>query len=287
MLDYGSIARAVVEEGITQVVHNSSLLSAVGEKKPLKALQVNLIGFQNMLEIARMYDLRIFAPSTIATFGPSSELVDTPDLTIMRPTTIYGITKLHLELLGEYYKNKFGIDFRTVRFPGIISSQAQPGGGTTDWAVSIFYDALRKGRYECFLKEDTRLPMMHMSDCVRATIGLLEADARLLKQRTYNVTALSFSPKDLASEIAKHIPDFEMSYAPDYRQDIADSWPRSLDDSNARQDWAWEHQMGIEDIVSSMLFDLGKKTFAETDQMRTGTSKAEKLVTPKVYMARN
>ena len=200
-------------------------------------MKLNTRGIENILELARHNKLKVFAPSTIAVFGDSSPKDQTPDTTIMRPSTIYGVTKVYLELLGEYYVRKYGVDFRSVRYPGIISNVGMPGGGTTDYACAIYHEAITHGKYTCFLKEDSAMPMMYMPDCLDAVIDLMEAPEEKLTQRTYNVTGFSFTPKEVHEAIAKHIPGFETKYEPDYRQAIADSWPRSLDDSIARKDW--------------------------------------------------
>ncbi|KAI9920413.1 hypothetical protein PsorP6_016026 [Peronosclerospora sorghi] len=257
--DRDSMARIVVEQGVDTIVHMASLLSAVGEANPGLALSINTRGIQNVLELAKQYQLRVFAPSTIAVFGPSTPKDETPDTTIMRPTTMYGLTKVHVELLGEYYFNKFGVDFRSLRYPGVISSEALPGGGTTDYAVEIFYEALKHGKYTCFLEPDAMLPMMHMPDCLKATLGLLTAPIDCLSQRTYNITAISFTPEQIGASIKKVIPTFECSYKPDFRQQIAETWPRSLDDSLARRDWKWQHDYDLDSIVEDMLVKLDAK----------------------------
>jgi len=258
-MDADAISKVVVEYNINWLVHNSSILSAAGEKNPLMALDINVKGLQNCLEVARKYDLRIFVPSSIAAFGPTTPKDKTPDLTIMRPSTVYGITKVHTELLGEYYYTKYGVDFRSLRYPGILSSETLPGGGTTDYAVEIFYEALKKGSYTCFLGPDSELPMMHMPDCLKATQMLLEAPQHQLTQRTYNVSGISFTPAQLAQNIKKYLPNFTITYAPDFRQKIADSWPRSLDDSKARKDWNWQPDYDADGITRDMLIKLRAK----------------------------
>ncbi|MFW9961357.1 MAG: NAD-dependent epimerase/dehydratase family protein, partial [Candidatus Thorarchaeota archaeon] len=184
---------------------------------------------------------------------------NTPNDVIMRPTSAYGVTKVFIELWGEYYNKRYGVDFRSLRYPGIISSEALPGGGTTDYAVEIFYEALKNKRYTSFLDRGTYLPMMHMYDCIKCTIDLMEADANRLKHRSFNITAMSFAPEELAAEIKKHIPEFEIDYAPDYRQAIADSWPASLDDSAAREEWGWEPEYDLAAMTKDMLDKLSKK----------------------------
>ncbi|GLE05087.1 hypothetical protein PINS_up014071 [Pythium insidiosum] len=257
--DRDSLARIVLEYGVDTIVHLASLLSALGEKNPQLALKVNSRGIENVLEIAAQNKLRVFSPSTIAVFGPSTPRVMTPDETIMRPTTIYGITKVHLELLGEYYHEKFGVDFRSLRYPGIISSEAWPGGGTTDYAVEIFYEALKHGKYECFLEKDACLPMMYMPDCLKASLALMQAPDAALKQRVYNVTAVSFTPEQIAASIKKHLPHFEITYKPDFRQQIAKTWPESIDDSRAREDWQWQPDYDLDAMVEDMLVKLDAK----------------------------
>eukprot|EP01137_Pigoraptor_chileana_P020934 Opistho-2@83972 len=259
VLSYYQLESIVVNERIDWVVHFSALLSAIGEQNPQKALAVNVTGFQNVLELAKVHNLRLFCPSTIGAFGPTTPRENTPDLTIMRPTTIYGITKVHMELLGEYYHARYGVDFRSLRYPGVISADTEPGGGTTDYAVDIYHWALKKGNYSCFLSENTRLPMMYMPDCLKATVMMLEADPAVLKQRTYNVSAMSFTPAEIASSIRAHIPGLKMEYKPDFRQKIADSWPMSLDDSCARNDWGWGSEYDLNAMTADMIVRLRKR----------------------------
>ena len=249
------LERVVREHEIDTIFHLAAILSATGERKPQLAWRVNILGLHNVLEVAREQDLvRVFHPSSIAVFGPETPKDFTPQETVLRPKTVYGITKVTGELLGDYYFNKYGVDVRGVRFPGVISNVAPPGGGTTDYAVEIFYEAIKSGRYTCFVEERTVLPMIYMPDCLKATLDLMDADLSRLKHHTdFNVAGVSFSAGELASEIRKHIPDFEVSYAPDYRQEIADTWPRSVDDSSAREEWGWEPQYGLESMTSDML----------------------------------
>ncbi|KAG0351642.1 hypothetical protein BG005_008862 [Podila minutissima] len=266
VMNYSMLERIVVDWRIDWVVHYSALLSAVAEKNPTLALSVNINGFQNMLELAKVHRLRLYSPSTIGAFGPSTPKDNTPDLTIMRPNTIYGITKLHNELMGEYYREKFGVDFRSARYPGILSADTAPGGGTTDYAVDIFHHAIRHGHYDCFLSKDTRLPMMYLSDCIKGTVEHLTYPTPL-PQTVYNLAAVSFTPEELANEIKKHLPNFTISYPdparPDFRQAIADSWPGSLDDSKARKDFGWKEEYGLENMVKLMLDKIQAQVNAE------------------------
>mmetsp|Transcript_721 Transcript_721/g.889 ORF Transcript_721/g.889 Transcript_721/m.889 type:complete len:409 (+) Transcript_721:396-1622(+) len=259
VLQKDTLTRIVLENGIDCIVHNASLLSAIGEKNPQLAMRINTNGFENVLDVAQQNNLRVFAPSTIAVFGPDTPRHNTPDLTVMRPTTIYGITKVYLELLGTYYHDKYGLDFRSLRYPGVISSKTLPGGGTTDYAVEIYYEALRRGKYTSFLTKDTALPMMYMDDCVKATMMLLEAPNECLSTRVYNITSMSFSPEELAASIKKFLPDFEIDYAPDFRQDIANTWPASINDDLARKDWNWKADYDIDRMTEDMLHKLTKK----------------------------
>ncbi len=257
----GAIGAVVDRYEINTIYHLAAILSATGEKRPQLAWDVNVNGVYKILEIARERKVsRVFYPSSIAAFGPETPRDHTPQETILRPTTMYGVTKVTGELVGNYYVHRFGLDVRGVRYPGIISSEAMPGGGTTDYAVEIFYEAIKHQQYTCFLREDTVLPMMYMPDCIRATIELMEADASRLKHHTdFNLAAMSFSPADLVAEIQKHIPDFTCEYAPDYRQEIADSWPRSIDDSAAREEWGWQPKYDLPAMVTDMLEKMRQK----------------------------
>ncbi|VDP11030.1 unnamed protein product [Heligmosomoides polygyrus] len=252
ILSQPSIERLVVEERIDTIVHFSALLSAVGEQNVNLALQINCRGVENVLEVARKHHLKVFIPSTIGAFGPTTPRDNVPDLTIQTPTTIYGVSKVYAERLGEYYSHKFGVDFRCLRFPGIISA-TKPGGGTTDYAIQIFYDALEKGRHTCYLRPDTMLPMMYDTDCMASVIQFLAASPESLSHRTYNVTGFSFTPEEIANAIKKVMPHFEINYKIcGVRQAIADSWPRSLDDSGAKRDWGWRAEYGLEETVEVM-----------------------------------
>jgi len=247
--------------GIDAIVHLAALLSATGEQKPQLAWHVNVTGFYNVLEVAREKKLtRIFHPSSIACFGPETPRDKTPQDTIQRPRTIYGITKVTGELLGNYYFEKFSVDVRGARFPGIISNVAPPGGGTTDYAVEIFYEAIKHKEYTCFLEKDTVLPMMYMPDCIKGVIQLMNADVSKLKHHCdFNMAAISFSPSEVAAEIRRHIPEFKITYKPDYRQAIADSWPKSIDDTAARKEWGWKHDYDLPAMVEDMLRVLGAR----------------------------
>jgi nucleoside-diphosphate-sugar epimerase len=243
---------------VDTVYHLAALLSATGEKNPQKAWDVNMNGLYNVLETARERGLvRVFSPSSIAVFGPATPRENTPQDTILDPTTMYGVTKVAGELLCDYYVRKYKLDVRGCRYPGIISHQTLPGGGTTDYAVAIFYEAVQHGRYACFLREDTRLPMMYMPDCLKCTLDLMEADfGRLKHHSNFNVTAMSFSAGQLAAEIRRHIPSFECRYEPDFRQAIADSWPASIDDSAARAEWGWKPNYDLAAMTVDMLAAL-------------------------------
>jgi len=253
---------AVVEKyKIDTVYHMAALLSAIGEKNPQLCWDVNMNGLYNILEIARKRELtRVFCPSSLAVFGAKTPHDNTPQETFLCPETMYGVTKVAGELLCDYYYKHFSVDVRGVRYPGIISSVTAPGGGTTDYAVAIFYEAIKQKRYTCFVKEDTVLPMMYMPDCIRATLELMEADlSKLTYHSNFNLAAMSFSAGELAAEIKKHIPEFTCEYKPDSRQEIADSWPRSLDDSAARKEWGWKPKYDLASMAKDMLEKLSKK----------------------------
>lgn len=258
ILDYKNLREIVVNNRITWLVHYSALLSAVGEANVSLARAVNITGLHNILDIAAEHGLRLFVPSTIGAFGPTSPRNPTPDLCVQRPRTIYGVSKVHAELMGEYYYHRYGLDFRCLRYPGIISADSQPGGGTTDYAVQIFHDAVKTGKFECNLKPDTRLPMMYIDDCLRATLEVMEAPVESLSMRTYNINAMSFTPEELANEVQKQLPDLQVTYEIDsVRQAIADSWPMNFDDSNARNDWGWKHDYDLPELVQTMLNFIG------------------------------
>jgi len=256
--DYNSIARVCMEYQVDWIFHLAALLSAVGEKDPKLAIRINNTGMENVLEVARLNDVRVYIPSSIAAFGFGTPQELTPQLTVQRPRTIYGITKVYSELLGEYYHDRYGVDFRSLRYPGIISSKALPGGGTTDYAVEIYHEAIKQQRYKCFLAEDTRLPMMYMPDCIKSTMMLMEADAEKLKSRVYNVTGCSFTPSEQAASICKKMPEFTIDYVPDFRQDIAATWPQTIDDSEARADWGWKEDYGLDEMTHDMMVQLRK-----------------------------
>lgn len=244
---------------ITQVYQLAALLSATGEKAPLKAWTLNMDGLLNILELARVRGeagkpLKVFWPSSIAAFGPNTQAVDTPQYTVMDPNTIYGISKLAGERLCEYYFQKYNVDVRSIRYPGIISYKSPPGGGTTDYAIAIFHSALKGETYSCFLEAQQSLPMIYMPDAIRATISLMEAPAENIKIRSsYNVGGMSFNPQELTAEITKSVPNFQVHYAPDSRQAIAASWPQSLNDDAARADWGWKAEIDLASLVTDML----------------------------------
>lgn len=248
----------VIRQNVTQIYLLAAILSATGEKNPALAWHLNMQGLLNVLDIAREEKLsKVYWPSSIAVFGPTSPKQNCPQQTIIEPTTVYGISKYAGEFWCNYYFNKFGVDVRSLRYPGLISYKSAPGGGTTDYAIEIFHEALAQQHYNCFLEKDTYLPMMYMPDAIRATIELMEAPVEKIKTRTsYNVGAISFSPEEIAGAIQQHIPDFTIDYAPDYRQAIANSWPQSIDDSVARHDWGWHPQFDLQTMTKDMLDNL-------------------------------
>ena len=250
-----SVDKVVEEYDIDTIYNMAAILSAVGEERPLLCWNVNINGLYNIMEIARDLEMiRVFVPSSIAVFGPEAPRDNTPQETVLKPKTMYGLTKVAGELLGDYYFKRFNLDVRGIRYPGIISSETLPGGGTTDYAVEIFYEAINNKKYTCFVKEDTVLPMMYMPDCIKGTIDLMEADISRIKHHCdFNLTAMSFSVGELVDEIKKHIPEFTCDYKPDFRQAIADSWPRSIDDSNAREEWGWKPEYVLPTMTKDML----------------------------------
>jgi nucleoside-diphosphate-sugar epimerase len=259
--DFNAVIEIVKKYNIKVIYHLAAILSAVAEAKPQFAWDVNINGLYNILEVAREYKCAVFTPSSIGAFGPDTPRDETPQDTIQRPNTIYGITKVAGELLCDYYYKRFGVDTRGVRYPGIISYETLPGGGTTDYAVEIFYEALKHKKYSCFLREGTYLDMMYMPDAIKAAIDLMEVDSSKLKHRNaFNVTSMSFAPENIYKEIKKHIPEFEMDYDIDpVRQAIADSWPNSMDDSAAREEWGWNPDYNLETMTSDMIEKLSKK----------------------------
>ncbi|MGD0476883.1 MAG: NAD-dependent epimerase/dehydratase family protein [Nitrososphaerales archaeon] len=263
--DASALTKVVKEYRVDTIYHLAALLSATGENKPQLAWQVNMDGLRNVLEVARTNGLsRVFWPSSIAVFGPDAPRINAPQNAPLNPTTMYGVTKVAGELLCNYYFLKYALDVRSLRYPGLISSKAPPGGGTTDYAVEIFYSALTKGNYSCFLREDTVLPMMYMPDALRATVDLMQADGKKVPRHLgYNLAAISSSAGEIASEIRKHIPGFRVTYSPDYRQKIADSWPMSISDAEARRDWGWSHEYDLARMTLDMLSKLGPRLKSE------------------------
>lgn len=256
--DFDHIQKIVEQYKITEVYLMAAMLSAVAEKAPMKAWDLNMNSLFHVLNLAKEGRIqKVFWPSSIAIFGSSTPKTNTPQLTITEPNTVYGISKLTGERWCEYYFNRYGVDVRSIRYPGLISYKTPPGGGTTDYAVEIYHEALKENKYTCFLKEDTELPMMFMDDAIRATIDLMEADKEKIKIRSsYNLAGLSFTPKEIAQNIQRYLPEFEIDYDPDFRQAIADSWPDSIDDSSARKDWGWESQVSLDRMTQIMLKNL-------------------------------
>lgn len=260
-LDFNQIQELVEKYNITDVYLMAALLSATAEKNPAFAWDLNMNSLFHVLNLAKEGKIqKIFWPSSIAVFGPTTPKENTPQFTIMEPSTVYGISKQSGERWCEYYHNIYGVDVRSIRYPGLISWTTPPGGGTTDYAVDIYYKALENASYECFLSENTGLPMMYMDDAIRATIQIMQAPKESIKIRSsYNLSAISFTPKEIAAEIKKHIPDFTITYKPDFRQKIADSWPSSIDDSRAREDWGWQHEFNMDKMTRVMLENLKEK----------------------------
>jgi nucleoside-diphosphate-sugar epimerase len=261
-----TIENVVNRYDVDTIYHLAAILSVVGEKNPQLAWNVNMIGLYNVLEIAREHEMaQVFWPSSIAVFGPETPRAKAPQETILIPRTMYGATKVAGELICNYYFNKFSLDVRSVRYPGIISSETFPGGGVTDYVVAMFYEAIRNKRYACFVREDTVLPMMYMPDCIQAAIKLMEADPFKIKHHVgYNVSAMSFSAGELAAEIKRHIPEFRCEYKPDFRQKIADSWPMSTDDHVAREEWRWKPTYDLAAMTKNLIKNL-KNRFANND----------------------
>lgn len=260
VLNADQIIQAIKKHQVTQIYHLAALLSAVGEKNPSLAWNINMNGLMHVLDISVDLGIKqVFWPSSIAAFGPNTPRVNTPQYCVMDPNTMYGITKLAGERLCEYYFLKKGLDIRSLRYPGIISYSSPPGGGTTDYAIHIFHEALKHQKYTCFLSENTELPMIYMPDAIRATLELMQAPKEAIQIRSsYNLAGFSFTPKQIAQEIQKHIPNFQISYAPDFRQAIADSWPQSIDDSAARKDWNWNPNFQLPEMVRDMLDNIQK-----------------------------
>jgi len=248
----------VIRQNVTQIYLLAAILSATGEKNPGLAWNLNMQGLLNVLDIAREEKLhKVYWPSSIAVFGPTSPKINCPQQTIIEPITVYGISKYAGEFWCNYFNQRFGVDVRSLRYPGLISYKSAPGGGTTDYAIEIFQQALEEKKYQCFLNENTYLPMMYMPDAIRATIELMEAPAEKISVRTsYNISAMSFSPKEIAASIKQHIPQFNISYQPDYRQAIADSWPQSIDDTVAQHDWHWKPEYDLDKMTADMLSNL-------------------------------
>jgi len=263
--DKEGILAIVKKHQVSQIYLLAAMLSATGEKYPSKAWDLNMTSLLAVLDLAKEKHIKqVFWPSSIAVFGSTTPKHNTPQRTITEPSTVYGISKISGEYWCEYYHQKYGVDVRSIRYPGIISWKTKPGGGTTDYAVDIFFKAIEEGTYECFLNENTRLPMMYMNDAVHATISIMQADSKDIKVRTsYNLSAIDFTPEEIANEIKNRIPDFKITYQPDFRQEIADSWPQSINDSEARSDWGWSHKYDLssmtEDIIKNLKAQKNKK----------------------------
>lgn len=257
VLDLEQLGRLIRKYKVRHIYHLAAILSAKGEKNPKWAWEINMAGLFNILEAAREFGLKVFFPSSIAVFGGMTPRVNTPQYAVLQPETVYGISKVAGESWCQYFHQKYGVDVRSLRYPGIISYQSMPGGGTTDYAVEIFHNAVKGEPYTCFLEADTRLPMMYMPDAIRATLELMDAPAESVKIRSsYNLAGMSFTPAEVAAEIRRHFPGFEVAYTPDFRQNIAASWPESIDDSSARNDWGWQPEYGLEKMTIDMLSHL-------------------------------
>lgn len=256
--DKEAVLKVVKKHNVSQVYLLAAMLSVTAEQFPKKAWDLNMNSLLGVLDLAKEKHIKqVYWPSSIAVFGPTTPKENTPQKTIMEPSTVYGISKLAGEFWCNYYHEKYGVDVRTMRYPGIISWKTKPGGGATDYAVDIYFKAIKEGKFECFLSKKTRLPMMYMNDAVAATIQLMQAKSADIKLRTgYNLAAIDFTPEEIALEIKKHIPDFEISYNPDFRQKIADSWPSSIDDSEARKDWNWKHKFNLSSMTAEMLANI-------------------------------
>lgn len=258
-MNYDAVEEVVIRYEITEVYLMAAMLSATAEKFPMKGWNLNMNSLFHVLNLAKEKKIeKVFWPSSIAVFGPTTPKTNTPQRTIMEPSTVYGISKQTGERWCEYYFNRYGVDVRSIRYPGLISYKTLPGGGTTDYAIDIYHKALKHKKYICFLKSETTLPMMFMDDAIRATVNIMEAPPENIKIRSsYNLAAMSFDPEEISESIQKHIPDFKISYEPDFRQAIADSWPQSIDDSEARNDWGWEHNIELDEVTQIMLENLG------------------------------
>ena len=258
VLDKDALLNIVKKHGISHVYLLAALLSATGEQNPMFAWKLNMEGLFNVLDLAKEKHIaKVYWPSSIAVFGPTTPRINTPQFTVMEPSTVYGISKQAGERWCEWYFHKFGVDVRSLRYPGLIGWKSAPGGGTTDYAVHIFHQALKNKTYECFLSAQTALPMMHMEDAIRATIEIMHAPFEQIKIRgSYNLAGISFTPEEIASEIKKHIPDFTISYNPDFRQAIADSWPKSINEDKAKEDWGWTSKYNLSSLVENMLTNL-------------------------------
>ena len=268
ILEEKSLVKIIEKHQVNQIYHLAAILSAKGEENPARTWDINMKGLFNVLEVAKMEQIeKVFFPSSIAVFGAATPQHNTPQSTILDPTTVYGISKAAGEHWCQYFHMKYGIDVRSLRYPGVIGHQSLPGGGTTDYAVDIFHKAVKGENYECFLSANTRLPMIYMEDAVRATIELMEAPTEKIKTRTsYNLAAMSFTPEEITIEIQKHFPNFKVSYQPDSRQVIADSWTETIDDTEARLDWGWKEGFNISQMTRDMIFHLKKKALMVSEQ---------------------